>query len=101
MPLMASTRLSRNPGQQSSEAPSVKYPARACVLIRVRHGRHFQVARQVAAIPGVKSVFAVVGAADVVARIEAADMRALGSVGSRIGDLEDVSTTETFVAAEV
>ena len=98
---MAPTALERNPAQQRFEAPSVKDPVRACVLIRVRHGRHFQVARQVATIPGVKSAFAVVGAADVVARIEVPDMRALVSIGTRIGDLEDVSTTETFVAAEV
>jgi len=74
---------------------------RACVLIRVRPGRHFQVAREIAAIPGVSSAFAVVGAADVVARIEAPDLRALAAIGTKIGDLEDVSTTETFVAAEV
>jgi DNA-binding Lrp family transcriptional regulator len=98
---MAPTRLKRNPSQRSSKAHSGKHPVRACVLIRVRHGRHFQVAHQVATIPGVKSAFAVVGAADVVARIEASDMSALVSVGTRIGDLEDVSTTETFVAAEV
>lgn len=70
------------------------------MLIRVQHGRHFQVAREVATIPGVKSAFAVVGAADIVARIEAPDMATLLSVGTRIGDLEHVVTTETFVAAE-
>ncbi len=94
---MAPTALKRKPRQKSSEAHSV----RACVLIRVRHGRHFHVASQVATISGVKSAFAVVGAADVVARIEAPDMRTLMSIGTRIGDLEDVSTTETFVAAEM
>jgi hypothetical protein len=36
-----------------------------------------------------------------VVSVEVPDMRALMSVGTRIGDLEDVSTTETFVAAEV
>ena len=80
---------------------SVKHPVRACVLIRVHHGRHIQVARQIASIPGVRSAFAVVGAADIVVRIEAPDMSALSRIGTRIGDLEDVSTTETFVSAEV
>jgi DNA-binding Lrp family transcriptional regulator len=98
---MARARVKRGSDQRNSQADSIKHPVRACVLIRVRHGRHFQVARQIATIPGVKSAFAVVGAADVVARIEVRDMRALVSVGTRIGDLQDVSTTETFVAAEV
>jgi DNA-binding Lrp family transcriptional regulator len=98
---MQPTRLKTNLGQQSSGTDSVKDPVRACVLIRVRHGRHFQVARKIATIPGVRSAFAVVGAADVVVSVEVPDMRALMSVGTRIGDLEDVSTTETFVAAEV
>jgi hypothetical protein len=43
----------------------------------------------------------VVGAADVVVRIEASDMSALSRIGTKIGDLEDVSTTETLVSAEV
>ncbi len=93
---MAPTRLKSKPREKTSEAHSV----RACVLIRVRHGRHFHVADEIATFSGVKSAFAVVGAADVVARIEAPDMRTLVSIGTRIGDLEDVTTTETFVAAE-
>jgi len=88
-------------GQQSSRGQTSEFFVRACVLIRVRHGRHLQVAREVAALPGVNCAFAVVGAADVVARIEAPDLRALAAVGTKIGDLEDVATTETFVAAEV
>jgi DNA-binding Lrp family transcriptional regulator len=98
---MPQTRPKRNLDRQSFGADSVKDAVRACVLIRVQHGRHFQVARKIATIPGVRSAFAVVGAADVVVSVEVPDMRALMSVGTRIGDLEDVSTTETFVAAEV
>ncbi len=97
---MTTIRRERNPSQRS-KAGSVVHRVRACVLIRVKHGRHFQVARQVAKITGVKSAFAVVGAADVVAKVEVSDLRTLASVGTSIGDLEDVSTTETFVAAEV
>jgi DNA-binding Lrp family transcriptional regulator len=98
---MRRAKVNRNLEQQNSQKGSIKHPVRACVLIRVRHGRHFQVANQIANIPGVKSAFAVVGAADVVVRIEVRDMSALVAVGTRIGDLQDVSTTETFVAAEV
>jgi hypothetical protein len=41
------------------------------------------------------------GGADVVARIEVKDMGALAALGTRIGNIADVVTTETFVTAEV
>lgn len=74
---------------------------RACVLIRVRPGQHYHVAKKIASFEGVKSAFAVMGAADVVARIHVEDMKALAALGTKIGDLADVVTTETLVAAEV
>jgi len=74
---------------------------RACVLIRVRPGRHYQVAKEIASFEGVDSAFAVMGAADVVAKIRVEDMKALAALGTRIGDVADVVTTETLVAAEV
>lgn len=74
---------------------------KACVLIRVRPEKHYQVASEIASFGGVKSAFAVMGGADVVARIEVKDMRALAALGTRIGNLADVVTTETFVTAEV
>jgi DNA-binding Lrp family transcriptional regulator len=73
---------------------------KACVLIRVRPGHHYQVAERIASLDGVKSAFAVMGGADVVARIEVKDMRALTALGTQIGNLDDVVTTETLVAAE-
>jgi DNA-binding Lrp family transcriptional regulator len=81
----------------SDDPPNV----RACVLVRVRSGQHFQVAKEIARIPGIKTAFAVMGAADVVARIEVTDMKALVALGTKIGNLEDVVTTETLVVAEV
>jgi len=87
-------RASVNP---QSQAGIVK----ACVLIRVRPGQHYGVADRVVSIQGVKAAFAVMGGADVVARIEVHDMNALVTVGTEIGDLDDVVTTETLVAAEV
>jgi DNA-binding Lrp family transcriptional regulator len=59
------------------------------------------VAKEIASFEGVNSAFAVMGAADVVARIHVEDMKALAALGTRMGDLADVVTTETLVAAEV
>ena len=72
---------------------------KACVLIRVRSGQHHGVAQRVASLPGVVHAFAVMGAADVVVRIEVKDLKALTALGTEIGNLEDVVTTETLVAA--
>lgn len=72
---------------------------KACVLIRVRPGQHYQVAERISAFEGVKSAFAVMGGADVVARIEVKGMKSLTALGSQIGNLPDVVTTETLVAA--
>lgn len=80
----------------SNEDGTVK----ACVLIRVRAGQHYEVAKRIALFEGVKSAFAVIGAADVVARVEVKNMRTLTGLGTQIGNLSDVVTTETLVAAE-
>jgi DNA-binding Lrp family transcriptional regulator len=74
---------------------------KACCLIRVRSDQHYQVAAKIVSLSGVKSAFAVMGGADVVARIEVKDMSALAALGTQIGNLPDVVTTETFVTAEV
>jgi len=58
------------------------------------------VARRIASFEGIKSAFAVMGGADVVARIEVKDLRELTVLGTQIGNLADVVTTETLVAAE-
>jgi DNA-binding Lrp family transcriptional regulator len=73
---------------------------KACVLIRVLPGKHYEVAKKVSSFKGVKSAFAVMGGADVVARIEVENMKVLTGLGIRICDLPDVVTTETLVAAE-
>jgi len=73
---------------------------RACVLIRVRAGKHYDVAKKIASLKGIKSAFAVIGGAVVVARIQVENMKQLTSLGIQIGDLPDVVTTETLVAAE-
>ena len=73
---------------------------KACVLIRVRPGQHYEVAKKISAFKGVKAAMAVMGGADVVARLEVENMNALTRLGIQIGDLPDVATTETLVAAE-
>ena len=72
---------------------------KACVLIRVRPGQHYEVTRKILSFDGVKSAFAVMGSADVIARIEVKGMKALTALGSQIGNLPDVVTTETLVGA--
>jgi DNA-binding Lrp family transcriptional regulator len=73
---------------------------KACALIRVRPGQHYQVAERIASFDGVKSAFAVIGNADVVARIEVRNMRALAALSTKIGDLPGVVIAETLVTAE-
>ena len=73
---------------------------KACVLIRVCPAEHYSVVEKIASFDGVNAAFAVVGNADVVARIEVRNMQALGALGTKIGDLAGVVTTETLVTAE-
>jgi len=40
------------------------------------------------------------GTADVVVRAEVKDLRAMTELGTKIGNLEDVVTAETLIAAE-
>ena len=58
-------------------------------------------AEKVASLSGVREAFAVMGTADVVARVEVKDLKALTALGTLIGNLQDVVIMETLVAAEV
>jgi DNA-binding Lrp family transcriptional regulator len=73
---------------------------KACVLIKVRPGHHDRVAQKVVPLPGVREAFSVMGTADVVVRVEVKDLRALTALGTKIGNVQDVITTETLIAAE-
>ena len=73
---------------------------KACILIKVRPGRHNRVAEKVAALAGVREAFSVMGTADVVARVEVRDLKAMTALGTKVGNLSDVITTESLVAAE-
>ena len=73
---------------------------KACVLIKVRPGRHDRAAEKIASLSGVREAFAVMGTADVVAKVDVKDLKALTALGTQIGNLQDVVIMETLVAAE-
>jgi DNA-binding Lrp family transcriptional regulator len=73
---------------------------KACVLVKVRPGHHQRVAHKISGLPGITAAFPVIGTADIVARIEVKNLKALTALGTKIGNLQDVITTETLVAAE-
>jgi uncharacterized protein with GYD domain len=58
------------------------------------------VAEKISSLSGVREAFAVMGTADVVARVEVKDLKALTALGTQIGNLQDVVIMETLVAAE-
>jgi len=58
------------------------------------------VAEKIASLSGVREAFAVMGTADVVARVEVKGLKALTALGTQIGNLQDVVIMETLVAAE-
>ena len=72
----------------------------ACVLIRTEHGKYENVVKSISQIRGVKRVFPVLGRYDVVADVEAANMRELGSIVLRMGRISGVVFTETLVEVE-
>ena len=73
---------------------------KACILIRVRPGHHRRVAEKITTLPEVREAFSVMGTADVVVRVEVKDLKAMTDLGTKIGNLQDVVTTETLIAAE-
>ena len=72
----------------------------ACVLIRTERGRFEDVVKSVSQIKGVKKVFPVLGRYDVVAEVEALDMKDLGATILRMSKLSGVVFTETLVEIE-
>lgn len=72
----------------------------ACVLIRTEHGKFEDVVKAISQLKGVKKVFPVLGRYDVVADVEATDMKELGSTVLRMGRMSGVVFTETLVEVE-
>lgn len=71
----------------------------ACVLICCEPGKYSDVARKVKELKGVVRAFSASGRWDVVAEIEAVDMKALADVALKINGLSGVRASETLVEA--
>ena len=68
----------------------------ALVYVRVDPGKSLEIAKAIKGIKGVKEVYAVTGRFDIVAKTEAADVKALGeTVVGRIQKVAGVRSTET------
>jgi uncharacterized protein with GYD domain len=72
----------------------------ACILIRTEHGRFGEIVRAVTQIKGVKRAFPVLGRYDVVADVEATDIKELAATVLRVSRLSGVVFTETLVEIE-
>lgn len=72
----------------------------ACILIRTEHGRFGEIVRAVTQIKGVKRAFPVLGRYDVVADVEAIDVKELAATVLRVSRLSGVVFTETLVEIE-
>lgn len=69
----------------------------ACVLICCEAGKFTTVVKAVKKIDGVKKAFTVLGRWDIVARVQAADLKALSNIMLKINGLPGVKSTETLV----
>jgi len=68
----------------------------ALVFVRAAAGKSLNAAEAIKKIEGVKEAYATTGRFDVVARVEAADLRAVGeTVVKKIQAVEGVRSTET------
>lgn len=68
------------------------------VYIRTGAGKALEALEAIKGLEGVKEVYAVTGRFDIVARVEAADLKALGeTVIKKIQGVEGVTRTETAV----
>jgi len=74
---------------------------KACILVKTKPGKHNAVAKAASKLEGVKSAFPILGRTDVVASVEVADIKRLGSLAFEIGEIAGVLATETLIALEV
>jgi len=75
--------------------------ASACILICCEPGKYHSVAGKIKEIKGVVRAFSVSGRWDVIAEIEAVDLKALTEVALKINGLAGVRATETLVEAVI
>jgi len=73
----------------------------ACVLVCCEPGRYPEVAEEVKGVKGVVRSFSACGRWDVIAEVEATDMKALTRCALRINGLAGVRATETLVEAAI
>jgi len=71
----------------------------ACILICCGPGKYPDVAKKVKEVKGVVRAFSTSGRWDVIAEVEAADLKALTKAALRINGLAGVRATETLVEA--
>jgi len=71
----------------------------ACILICCEAGKYASVAEKVKGIKGVKRAFPACSRWDVIAHVEAADLKALTNTALEINKLSGVRATETLVEA--
>ncbi|MEM3626834.1 MAG: Lrp/AsnC ligand binding domain-containing protein [Candidatus Bathyarchaeia archaeon] len=71
----------------------------ACILICCESGKYSDVAKKAKGLKGVIRAFSTSGRWDVIAEIEAADMKTLTDIALKINGLTGVRATETLVEA--
>lgn len=71
----------------------------ACILVCCEAGKHPDVAEKVKNLKGVVRAFSAAGRWDVIAEIEALDMKALTDIALKINEMPGIRATETLVEA--
>jgi DNA-binding Lrp family transcriptional regulator len=71
----------------------------ACILICCEPGKHSEVAKRVGNVKGVVRAFSVSGRWDVIADVEAADVKSIGEIALMINGLAGIRVTETLLEA--
>jgi len=71
----------------------------ACVLVCCEAEKYSDVAKKVKNIKGVVRAFSAAGRWDVIAEIEAPDMKALTNTALKINEMPGIRATETLVEA--
>ena len=70
---------------------------KACILIKTDVGAHTNVAKQVRKLKGVKAAFSVMGSTDVVASVDAKDLKELAELDLKIAGIKGINATETLI----
>lgn len=74
---------------------------KACLLIRAKPGEKEYLAERLSEIAGVKLTFPTLGRMDVVANVEASDLKALDDLVLKITKIDGYARCETLIGMEV